>query len=34
LLSDGEAAERLYRQANERLEGTRVRVELARAHLL
>jgi DNA-binding CsgD family transcriptional regulator len=34
LLSDGDAAERLYRQANERLEGTRVRVELARAHLL
>jgi DNA-binding CsgD family transcriptional regulator len=34
LLSDGEAAERLYRQAIERLEGTRVRVELARAHLL
>jgi DNA-binding CsgD family transcriptional regulator/tetratricopeptide (TPR) repeat protein len=34
LLSDGEEAERLYRQAIERLEGTRVRVELARAHLL
>jgi DNA-binding CsgD family transcriptional regulator len=34
LLSDGEAAERLYRQAIERLEGTRVRVELARGHLL
>jgi len=34
LLSDGEAAERLYRQAIERLERTRVRVELARAHLL
>jgi len=34
LLSDGDAAERLYRQAIERLEGTRVRVELARAHLL
>jgi DNA-binding CsgD family transcriptional regulator len=34
LLSDGEAAERLYRQAIERLEGTRVRVELARAYLL
>jgi DNA-binding CsgD family transcriptional regulator len=34
LLSEGEAAERLYRQAIERLEGTRVRVELARGHLL
>src|SRR3954447_13318620 len=34
LLSQGEAAERLYRQAIERLEGTRVGVELARAHLL
>ena len=34
LLSDGEAAEPLYRQAIERLERTRVRVELARAHLL
>ena len=34
LLTDGEAAERLYRQAIERLERTRVRVELARAHLL
>jgi DNA-binding CsgD family transcriptional regulator/tetratricopeptide (TPR) repeat protein len=34
LLSDSEAAERLYRQAIERLEGTRVRVELARTHLL
>jgi DNA-binding CsgD family transcriptional regulator len=34
LLSDGEAAETLYRQAIERLERTRVRVELARAHLL
>src|SRR5205085_4108928 len=34
LLSDGEAAEALYRQAIERLEGTRVRVEFARAHLL
>ena len=34
LLSDGQAAERLYRQALERLERTRVRVELARAHLL
>jgi DNA-binding CsgD family transcriptional regulator len=34
LLSDGEAADRLYRQAIEALEGTRVRVELARVHLL
>src|SRR3954454_22460534 len=34
LLSDGEAAGRLYRPAIERLEGTRVRVELARAPLL
>jgi DNA-binding CsgD family transcriptional regulator len=34
LLSDGKAAESLYRQAIERLERTRVRVELARAHLL
>jgi DNA-binding CsgD family transcriptional regulator len=34
LLSDGEAAERLYGEAIERLERTRVRVELARAHLL
>ena len=34
MLSDGQAAERLYRQALERLERTRVRVELARAHLL
>jgi DNA-binding CsgD family transcriptional regulator len=34
LLTDGEVAERLYRQAIERLERTRVRVELARAHLL
>ena len=34
LLSNGEAAEGLYRQAIERLETTRVRVELARAHLL
>jgi len=34
LLSDGEAAERLYRQAIDRLGRTRVRVELARAHLL
>jgi DNA-binding CsgD family transcriptional regulator len=34
LLTDGEAAEPLYREAIERLERTRVRVELARAHLL
>jgi DNA-binding CsgD family transcriptional regulator len=34
LLSDGEAAERLFRQAIERLQRTRVRVELARAYLL
>jgi DNA-binding CsgD family transcriptional regulator len=34
LLSDGEAAERHYRQAIDRLGRTRVRVELARAHLL
>ena len=34
LLTEGEAAERLYREAIERLERTRVRVELARAHLL
>ena len=34
LLSDGEAAETLYRQAIERLTRTRVRMELARAHLL
>jgi DNA-binding CsgD family transcriptional regulator len=34
LLSDGGAAERLYREAIEHLEHTRVRVELARAHLL
>jgi DNA-binding CsgD family transcriptional regulator len=34
LLSDGEAAERLYREAMDRLGRTRVRVELARAHLL
>jgi DNA-binding CsgD family transcriptional regulator len=34
LLSDGEAAEPLYREAIERLERTRVRVELARAHLV
>jgi DNA-binding CsgD family transcriptional regulator len=34
LLSEGEAAEMLYRQAIERLERTHVRVDLARAHLL
>jgi DNA-binding CsgD family transcriptional regulator len=34
LLSEGDAAEALYREAIERLGGTRVRVELARGHLL
>ena len=34
LLADGEAAEALHRQSIERLERTRVRVELARAHLV
>ena len=34
LLSEGEAAERLYREAIDRLSRTRVRVELGRAHLL
>jgi ATP/maltotriose-dependent transcriptional regulator MalT len=34
LLSEGESAERLYREAIERLGRTRVRAELARAHLL
>ena len=34
LLSDGEAAERLYREAIDRLGQTRVRWALARAHLL
>ncbi len=34
LLSEGESAERLYREAIERLGRTGVRVELARAHLL
>jgi DNA-binding CsgD family transcriptional regulator len=34
LLSEGEAAERLYREAIDRLARTRIRIELARAHLL
>jgi DNA-binding NarL/FixJ family response regulator len=34
LLSKGESAERLHREANERLARTRRRPELARAHLL
>jgi DNA-binding CsgD family transcriptional regulator len=34
LLSGGEIAERLYREAIQRLGRTRVRAELARAHLL
>jgi DNA-binding CsgD family transcriptional regulator len=34
LLNDGAAAETLYREAIERLARTRVRVELARAHLV
>jgi DNA-binding CsgD family transcriptional regulator len=34
LVSDGEAAERLYREAIERLSRTQLRPELARAHLL
>ena len=34
LVSEGEAAERLYREAIDRLGRTRMRVELARAHLL
>jgi ATP/maltotriose-dependent transcriptional regulator MalT len=34
LLSDGDTAERLYREAIERLRRTRVRVQLARTHLL
>ena len=33
-LNDGDAAERLYREAIERLGSTRLRGELARAHLL
>ncbi len=34
LLSEGEAAERCYRESIDRLGRTRVRVEVARAHLL
>jgi DNA-binding CsgD family transcriptional regulator len=34
LLSDGDAADRLYQEAIERLGRTRVRVQLARTHLL
>jgi DNA-binding CsgD family transcriptional regulator len=34
LLSDGDAADELYREAIDRLARTRVRIELARAHLL
>jgi DNA-binding CsgD family transcriptional regulator len=34
LLSEGEGAESLYRQSIAHLSGTRVRVELARTHLL
>ena len=34
LLNDGDAAERLYQEAIERLRRTRVRVQLARTHLL
>jgi DNA-binding CsgD family transcriptional regulator/tetratricopeptide (TPR) repeat protein len=34
LLSDGDAAERLYQEAIERLRRTPVRVQLARSHLL
>jgi DNA-binding CsgD family transcriptional regulator len=34
LLSQGDAADTLYRESIERLGGTRARVELARAHLL
>ncbi|AKS36229.1 LuxR family transcriptional regulator [Mycolicibacterium goodii] len=34
LISDGDAAENSYREAIDRLTGTRVRAELARAHLV
>jgi DNA-binding CsgD family transcriptional regulator len=34
LLSDGDIAESLYREAIERLQRTRLRVDLARAHLI
>jgi DNA-binding CsgD family transcriptional regulator len=34
LASEGDAAERLYRESIDRLAGTRLRMELARAHLL
>ena len=34
LLSEGEVAERWYRESVERLDRTRVRAELARSHLL
>ena len=34
MLSDGDAAESLYREGIDRLQRTRVRVELARTHLL
>jgi DNA-binding CsgD family transcriptional regulator len=34
LVSDGEAADSLYREAIERIGRTRIRVQLARAHLL
>ena len=34
VLSEGQAAERLYREAIERLGRTHVRTALARAHLL
>jgi DNA-binding CsgD family transcriptional regulator len=34
LLTEGDAAEKLYRESIERLGRTRVRAELARAHLL
>ncbi|WP_443678004.1 helix-turn-helix transcriptional regulator [Mycolicibacterium goodii] len=34
LISEGDAAENSYREAIDRLTGTRVRAELARAHLV